>query len=145
MKFVLNLKSSGCVGVICLTLLVLLTATPTSGVDLLDVKQKIRGDLASKILESPYERVTVLVQLESEENLDKVAKLIESTGGEVVGKYRIGDVIVAKLPAIRMTEVAKDASVRSISPNRIYSILLQDSVPQINAPYMGNTATTAPV
>ena len=98
--------------------------------------QKISSDLRVRMLESPEEGVTVLVQLKEEEDLDEVASSLMAKGGVVMGKHRIGDVIVVDIPADRIGEIAEKSSVKTISPNRVYRALLQDSVPQINAPVM---------
>ena len=98
--------------------------------------QKISKDLRVQMLERPGEDVTVLVQLKEEEDLDEVASSLMEKGGVVMGKHRIGDVIVVDIPADRIREITGDSSVKTISPNRVYRALLQDSVPRINAPVM---------
>jgi subtilisin family serine protease len=99
-------------------------------------KQKIHMELRAQIQENPKENITILVQLKKEEDLDKIAGLIEKEGGVVIGKHKIGDVVTANIPANKIEAIAKDYSVKSISPNRVYRALLADSVPQINAPVM---------
>lgn len=99
-------------------------------------KQKIHMELQAQITENPKEEITILVQLKKEEDLDEIADLIKKEGGVITGKYRIGDVITANIPANKINEIAKTRSVKRISPNRIYRALLEGSVPQINAPFM---------
>ena len=99
-------------------------------------KHKIHPELQIQIRERPKENITILVQLKKEEDLDKIAGLIEKEGGVVTGKHKVGDVVTANIPANKIEEIARDYSVKSISPNRVYRALLQDSVPQINAPAM---------
>ena len=73
------------------------------------------------------------MQLKKEEDLDKIAGLIEKEGGVVTGKHKKDDVVTANIPANKIEEIARDYSVESILPNRVYRALLQDSKPQINA------------
>ena len=104
--------------------------------------QKISRDLRVQMLERPAEAVTVLVQLKGEEYLDEVESSLRGKGGVIMGKHRIGDVIVVDIPADRIRDIARDSSVKTISPNRVYRALLQDSVPQINAPVMWESGCT---
>ena len=67
--------------------------------------QKISKDLRVQMLERPGEDVTVLVQLKEEEDLDEVASSLMEKGGVVMGKHRIGDVIVVDIPADRIREL----------------------------------------
>jgi subtilisin family serine protease len=99
-------------------------------------KQKIHQELRVQLQEKQKETITVLMQLKKEDDLDKIADLVTKKEGVVIGKYKAGDVIAATISADTVEEIAKDHSVKSISPNRVYRALLQDSVPQINAPVM---------
>lgn len=72
------------------------------------VTQKISKDLRVQMLERPGEDVTVLVQLKEEDDLDEVASSLMEKGGVVMGKHRIGDVIVVDIPADRIREIAGD-------------------------------------
>ncbi|MEA1999455.1 MAG: S8 family serine peptidase [Euryarchaeota archaeon] len=98
--------------------------------------QKISRDIRVQMLERPGEDITVLVQLKEEDDLDEVASSLMAKGGVIMGKHRIGDVIVVDISADRIREISGDSSVKIISPNRVYRALLKDSVPQINAPVM---------
>ena len=80
--------------------------------------------------------VAILMQLKKEEDLDKIAGLIEKKRDMITGKHKKGDVVTANIPANKIEEIARDYSVKSILPNRVYRALLQDSGPQINAPAM---------
>jgi subtilisin family serine protease len=104
--------------------------------------QKISRDLRVQMLERPGDDITVLVQLKEEDDLDEVASSLMEKGGIIIGKHRIGDVIVVDIPADRIRDIARDSSVKTISPNRVYRALLQDSVPQINAPVMWDVGYT---
>ena len=73
------------------------------------------------------------MQLKKEEDLDKIAGLIEKKRDMITGKHKKGDVVTANIPANKIEEIAGDYSVESILPNRVYRALLQDSKPQINA------------
>ncbi|MDY6864935.1 MAG: S8 family serine peptidase [Halobacteriota archaeon] len=100
------------------------------------IKEKIHTELRAQLQKNPEEIITILVQPKTEKDLDRIAVLIENEGGEIKGKYKIGDVVAAKIPANRIEEIIKDRSVKSVAPNRVYRTLLEDSVPQINAPEM---------
>jgi len=63
------------------------------------------------------------MQLKKEEDLDKIAGLIEKEGGVVTGKHKIGDVVTANIPANKIEEIARDYSVKSTSLNRVYIVL----------------------
>ena len=73
------------------------------------------------------------MQLKKEEDLDKIAGLIEKKRDMITGKHKKGDIVTANIPANKIEEIARDYSVESILPNRVYRALLQDSKPQINA------------
>ena len=99
-------------------------------------KQKIHQELRVQIQEKQKENITILVQLEKEDDLDKIADLVTKKEGVVIGEYKAGDVIAANISADKVEEIAKHYSVKSVWSNRIYHALLDDSVPQINAPVM---------
>lgn len=85
-------------------------------------KQKIHQELRVQIQEKQKENITILVQLEKEDDLDKIADLVTKKEGVVIGEYKAGDVIAANIPANKIEEIAKDYSVKRISPNRVYIV-----------------------
>ena len=62
----------------------------------------------------------ILMQLKKEEDLDKIAGLIEKKRDMITGKHKKGDVVTANIPANKIEEIARDYSVESILPNRVY-------------------------
>jgi subtilisin family serine protease/PKD repeat protein len=101
---------------------------------------KIHEEVAEEIAylneSEKKEKITVLLQITNEDDTEKIANSVNKAGGEVKGKYEIGDVIAANIPADKIGDVADDSSVDTVWPNRKYSALLEESIPQINAPFL---------
>ncbi|MFH1664396.1 MAG: S8 family serine peptidase, partial [archaeon] len=97
---------------------------------------KIHKDLQNKISEAPKEKTVTLFKATNENELDSMEALIESAGGKVLSKNKIGDVITAEIPAEKIPEIVFSDSVESAWPDRVFHATLEESVPQINAPFM---------
>jgi len=97
---------------------------------------KIHKDIRKKIKENPEEKIVTLFKAVNESELDSIETLIESIGGKVLSKNKIGDIITAEIPAEKIREIIIDNSIESVWPDRIFHAVLEESVPQINAPFM---------
>ncbi len=113
---------------------------------------KIHEDLAVEMEKAPREtgkaaekgnnkksdkkKVSVLLQVNEKENLDKLRSAIAESGGEVTGEYDLGNTVSAEVPADKIEDLAEDSSIEAVWPDRVYTALLDQSVSQINAPYL---------
>lgn len=69
-------------------------------------------------------------------DMETVSTSVRNSGGQVKGEYEIGEVVVAYLPADKIDELAEDPNVERIWPDRKVRVVLDESVPHIEAPYM---------
>ncbi len=102
----------------------------------ISLNAKIHRNLKKKIIESPKEKIITLFKATNENELDSIESLILSAGGKVLSKNKIGGIITAEMPAENIEKIAADNSIESVWPDRIFHIVLEESVPQINAPFM---------
>ncbi len=104
--------------------------SPSSAVILDIPRPKIHPQVAQEIkAKRQHERVRVLVEAEDDKALEELADAVESAGGTVMQSFSIGDVAVIELPAEKVSEVAQQAGVQEIAPEREYIALLQDRIP----------------
>ncbi|MCX9012678.1 MAG: S8 family serine peptidase [Candidatus Methanoperedens sp.] len=99
---------------------------------------KIHKELQTQIQKAPKERISILIQLEKEDDIDTLADFIKTKEGDVIGKFKIGKVIAVNISADKIEGIANHYAVKKIWKNRKYHALLDKSVPQINAPVMWN-------
>src|SRR3989338_10529841 len=85
------------------------------------IKDKIHKDLWKLIEEEskpnviriqplvfPEEKtIDVLVQINNEEDLDYVGVKIKLKGGDVKGRFKLGDVVTARVPVNRIVEISE--------------------------------------
>lgn len=86
--------------------------------------------------ETDSQIITVIVQLENVNDLDRVAESIASMGGTIEGKYRIGRAIVAEVTSNTITNIASIRGVNKVFPDRTYGITMEEVIPLIDAEIM---------
>ncbi len=96
------------------------------------IHSSLQKDIVRKMGSSPQEMTRVLIRTD-EKNIGKLSRMVENEGGEVEGKYMIGDVISVEVPIGKIGEVAGYAETESIWPDRTYHVSLAESTVQINA------------
>jgi len=102
-----------------------------------EVRAKIEKPLQLEIQNNARQAeksVTVLIKTD-EQNLDEVYDLAESEG-KAIGKYDIGNIVSMEIPLSKIKDVAENKDVKGVWQNHEYHITLDESVPQINAPFM---------
>ncbi|MCX8159119.1 MAG: S8 family peptidase, partial [Candidatus Pacearchaeota archaeon] len=93
-----------------------------------DKKPKLHEEVLRKIEEFPKEELEIVVRVDGDEQINKVSKMIESLGGSVSDNFKIGDIVVAKLEANKIDELAKEREILEISPEIEYTIFLNESI-----------------
>ena len=86
----------------------------------ISLNPKIHNDLKKKIRENPKEKIIMLFKATNENKLDSIETLISSAGGKVLSKNKIGDIIIAEMPAKDIEKIITDNSIESVWPDRIY-------------------------
>jgi len=109
---------------------------PTDKIDK-ELKKKISKKKRSK-KKYPEDKIKVIVEVKGEESLDPVSDIIEENGGDVEGKFKIGDSIIANVPITQIDELAANEDVEGLWDDREYNMLLDTSIPQINVPSAWN-------
>ncbi len=105
-------------------------SSPTSAV-VLDIQRPVIHPIVEQEIKKKKqnERVRVLVEAEDDKALEELSKAVESAGGTVTNSFSIGDIAVIEIPAEKVSEVAQQAGVQEIAPEREYVALLQDRIP----------------
>ena len=104
--------------------------SPAAAVILDIPRPKIHPQVVQELKEKRRsERIRVLVEAENDEALQKLADAVESAGGTVTQSFSIGNVAVVEIPAEKISEVAQQAGVQEIAPEREYFAFLQDKIP----------------
>ncbi len=76
--------------IIALIIVVLSNVGISAHPSVLGDKPKIHKELYEKIQNKPDEKIPVLIHLKKEEDLDKIADLINKEEGTVIGKFKAG-------------------------------------------------------
>jgi len=104
--------------------------TPTDKVDR-ELKEKIKKKEKSK------ENVKVIIEVKNED-LTQISNLVEESGGVVDGEFKIGNSIIADVPADAIQALSYNKNIRGLWDDREYNMLLDTSVNQINVPSAWN-------
>lgn len=70
-----------------------------------------------------------------EKQLEAATEAVNYTNVGIVGSYKYGNMIVMKLPRDRIATLAENDKIERIEPDRIVSVALDQSAPQIEAPF----------
>jgi subtilisin family serine protease len=96
--------------------------------------KKVHKEIKTVIENFPGKTIKLIIQLNDENKLDAVAGFVNSQGGEVKNKFKLGKSIVAEMPASKVQKIAENSEVQGIWPERKVHALLDKAIPQINAP-----------
>ncbi len=88
------------------------------------------------------ERLRVIVTSVNENTLSEVEGIIVKNGGEIEESFEVGGIVVATINRSKLISVADSDTVLSLWPDLEVHALLNQSVPQINAPSGWNTGYT---
>ncbi|HIJ04521.1 MAG TPA: hypothetical protein HA370_00245, partial [Nanoarchaeota archaeon] len=89
-----------------------------------------------ELLESLDQQEQVPVIVELEKTPDELSRLEELAAADVALEHFSGDFYAAKINEEELQELINDPNVKSIQQDEIFHILLDDSVPLINASIM---------
>ncbi|MFH1450759.1 MAG: S8 family serine peptidase, partial [archaeon] len=87
------------------------------------------------IANEPEKKISVLIQVKDEAQLNALSKIVEDRGGEIQGSFGIGNTIVADLPPERVAELSEQDDVFQIGADLPVTAMLDNSVPHINGSY----------
>ena|GEM_PF-1134954 len=94
-------------------------------------KPKIEQEIKEIIKEKPKEKVEVVLTVKDEDDIEKIAKIIEDSSGEVTGEFKVGDVISAEIEAEKLEEISEEESIEEIALEKEYVAFLEESIPQM--------------
>jgi len=92
---------------------------------------KIHSQIKDQIKQRPKDKLSVVLRVKNDEQLEHISKLIRDKGGRIKGKYKIGDVIAADVPAGAIQSLAGYYSIDEIAPERGYQAFLSESIPNL--------------
>jgi subtilisin family serine protease len=95
---------------------------------------KINKKLLAQIESAPDKPVKAIIILKKENGLDRIGSLVDSEGGMEKKLHRLGNIVVADIPAGRIAKIAGDRGVEGIWPDGEVYATLDFSVPQTGAP-----------
>ena len=100
---------------------------PTKKIDE-DLKKEVKKKKRSK------EKVKIILEAKSDEELRKLSEIIKDSGGTVEEELTVGNSIIADVPADKVTQLSFNDGVEGIFSDKEYNMLLDTGIYQINAP-----------
>ena len=102
-----------------------------------DAQNKIDADLQQEIeeiaKEDPEGKIQIIIQINSESDLQKIAELAEQRNAANISEYKIGNLVSLEIPADKIAELSSENSVIKIFPEREVRAFLNESSAQISA------------
>ena len=105
-----------------------------------EILNKLKAELKDKIKEKPKDTLSIIIKL-SDTNKKPIKDKIKLKKGEVKESL-VDNLIMADLAAEDLDEIAEFENVEEIWPDRETKIVLDQSVNQINAPYLWDLGYT---
>ncbi len=114
----------------------ILASVPIAQTDFGTQSNGAKPDVSKKLKDSfldSSKKTKVIIEVNSNEQILSASAKIKKLGGTIDFATRVGNIIVAEIPENIVNSIAVNSEIKGISKDKELSILLSETIPQINA------------